>query len=921
MKFPGNKKAANDMFDRLRQGFRHAFRREAATQAGPDTPQTPQSLASSEARLCIRQVNGVVEFQPTFCDAAMLRLRGHLCGSLSTMRIDGRSAGSLLRLRLPMRVEAREIEVEITVMRPASNDASSDYVLVRARRRRVPPDRQAIELLFTNAREEQIRYLVQTQASVQPLDFQDVSRHDSVFREVPSVSQMIAFLRATLHHRRTTLRSLVSMTRNAEAPHVRALVDEMNRRLSHGQDFATDALRRLTEYLDDQGHTTNANTVAALTILSDIYMRNLESVHLDALVDQGEPLPISNAAMAATALFLGIDQRNLPDFLERTDDTDRAFAFLRSTVAGRNTLSILTDLADDSGSERSRTRVDQLLARVTQNQNLLNDEHIALQKYMEARGRRIQSETISALAIYVDFEAGILNEEDIDGLTPQRAFHDASLYSMLAIARAFDFELHCWLLPVRRSLEGSDPDMLWLGLENVLSLSSGGVIARFLDEGQPGHQTMYIATASDIGDFRQRGYAFTGEVLAEIPSVSHLQGSELADFEAVRKPIIARFVSEAGVVAWRLLDELKQSRQTGSAGQISRAVRPLPDRPYSFIDRYDVFHFGGSVLGSYVPVQARSLVGKRKRLLVYQDARGAAHYMFFAHINSVEDVMTVPQHDWTWGGAKISFPDAAIFPRCLTEASHEYLLGLPDDRASLERLGLVYSGLEDCLFLPYEMELLKEVPGVFEQLWQSLHSNSLRALLVGVLDVRARHEAVALIYTKKDSLWISRTLREGFGVSEFVELASLVVLGTLLACKSIPHERRLLVEILLDRLLAAAESEDVDIKRRAVELIGSDVVASDDEERLAFSYVLCRFMDHDVPHVARAAARSLGVLAMRAVHGPPMLAAIGPPTPRTLPGPVDLDALADEVMSVFSVPPEQQKYVMTIMSALEPVTK
>jgi hypothetical protein len=889
------------MLDRLRQGFLHVMGH------GASAPPPPQVLDAAEARMVIRQAGDVIEFEATLSAEPILRLRGEIDGPLSTGRASGRSATSLLHLQVPIRADGQAAVVDITVMRPNDDDNWQGYVLARARRRRLPPASQALELLYSNELDVQIRYMFCFDEAIRPLGFQEFSRHESVFKEVPSVSQMVAFLRATLHHRRTTLRSLTSMARNASDARVLARVAEMNERLSQGQDFATDLLRQTLAWLSDQGRTVNPNTLCALALLADIHLGRIETAHVDALVEGGQAIPLSVDGIGAAVAFLGVAREGAPPFLPPADDGARALAFLEATVARRNAISILTDLADDSGSERSRGRVDQLLARVSAEQNLLNDEHAALQSYIQGRGRKIQGETISALAIYVDFEAGILNEEDIDGLTPQRAFVDASLYSMLAISRAFDFELHCWLLPHSRSTDPADQEALWRGLENLVTLSEGGVIARFWESGQAGHQTMHVPTPSDVAEMRGRGYTFTGELLADLPHLAHLQESELGAFEASGETLVARYVSESGTVRWQRLQV---------AGREGR-VRRLPDQRYSFIDRYEIFHFGQSLMGRLEGTEAEALVGREDVLVVYRDARGAAHYKHMPAVSDAAAVATPPQRDWTFDRTTVWFPDARLFPPLLAEASHEYLLGLPDDRASRGRLDLVYSGLEQALAPAPELLSLGALPDLYRSLHEALQAPALRALLLGALGQKARDGMADRLASTKESLRVSPSLTGDLAAHPaLLELAALFVLHALFHDDP-ALEARVFEDLLLDRLLSAAESDNQAERLRAVEWMGTSTVAGREDQRMAFSYVLCRFLESDGARVAAAAAHALGALALRRVRRPPAIVA-RVEDERPLPASEDSESLADEVLTVFSLPPEHRKSVLTMLAALLP---
>jgi hypothetical protein len=350
----------------------------------------------------------------------------------------------------------------------------------------------------------------------------------------------------------------------------------------------------------------------------------------------------------------------------------------------------------------------------------------------------------------------------------------------------------------------------------------------------------------------------------------------------------------------------------------------LLNRPHSFVDRYDIFHFGQAIFAHKEKVEAAALADAENVLTVYRDARGADHYRHFERVASIEDVTTPPQRDWEWDSSVVRFPEDRRFPPVLAEASHEYLLGLPDERASMERLDAVYSGLLAGLSKPGTEVALRGVEGAVEQISQMLNSASLRALLVGVVEVGERDAALAK-FGAGENLWVAAPLVEHLEHASLAELAALAVLRALFVDASdsdaAHHEKELhtLEELMLDRLLAAAESDLIEVKRCACALMGSELVARHAEQRLAFSYVLGRLMDSDETAVADASARALAALALRRVSPPVSLARQGTATvsPKlTTLSPDDTSMLTEEILGIYSLPHEHRKPVATMLATL-----
>ncbi|MEW6280253.1 MAG: hypothetical protein AB1758_16615, partial [Candidatus Eremiobacterota bacterium] len=849
------------MFDGFRKGLLMLFGRQ---KPGPSPEQVPppgpQELSSREARLKVRQNGDSVHLSADFSEAPICTLPGCLEGPMSTVRgqVGGRDA---LLLSFPLQVAGKSHKIQVTVARHGNREPGPDFELVRANRRRVPPADQALEFVFAD-HDSQLRYLVEMDLEIPPVGFREFTRSRAVFEEVPPVSQMVAFLKATIHHRRTTLRSLTSLVRRVEEAHVRQVVASMQETLSQSHDFSNLVLSDLQRDLQACGRTVNPNTLGALALLADIYLGGLTHFHIEALVEKGQPLENSIAAAEAVAGFLGVDRgdprwRELRSHLDPPveDEVKRCAAFLQGAVGQRTALTILADLAEDSGSERSRSRVARLMGRVPPEQVLTNDEHEALRAYLVSIGRPIQPDTLAALGIYVDFEAGILSEEDIDALTPHRGFLDTSLYGMVAISGAFDAELRPFRLQADRQAQ------LWEGLTGLLGVTRGGIVARFLESDQPGYLTMCVTTSAEVEELHRKGLTFTGEILAQLPLLEHLHEADLDVFAAAQPGLMACFGSDDKRVQWRRLDSVRRPTDPGTL--------ELLRGNHNFVDGYNFFHFLNRAVGSRVPVDEKKLKKRKNFVAVYQDQRGNAHYRYYPRWEAA--VLEPPQHGVEWAGQVVEFPNPRLMPSVLHEPSHDFLLGRPEERGlRQQRLDRIYAGLENYLTRPWLWYNLAQHPYHLARLRHHLKSPALRALLVGIVDSATRNALLAALAGQagqRVEVELAEPLLQGLDLSELVDFTVLMVLYQMCLEVELPGHRKFyhrekFRDLLLDRLFALADSSDPVVRMQACRLMGTGLVALSPQQQLAVSYVLSRCLEGDRPMVARAAARSLAALGL-----------------------------------------------------------
>jgi len=760
---------------------------------------------------------------------------------LSTVRTD-RGGHPALLLHLGQ-------DLAITCVQFGQTPPGQAQVLVRATRKRLPEGGQALEFTFAHGA-DQVRYLAELGPGLVPLGFREHAPAEAVFTEVPPLSQMVAFLKATLHQRRTALRSLKGLARRCADPRVRAGIDDFGARLNPGHDFNQPVIEELRVALEQQGRPVNLNTLIALCLMADLFLGRIESAHVDDLVNRDRPLLISDEAAAAAARFLG----GRP-VRAASSEADRALGFLWAAVAERSARTILEDLAEDSGSETSRARVRCLLERVAPDQGLDNDEQEALRSYLAACGRTIHADTLAALCLYVDFEAGILAEEDIDGLTPARSFVDHSLYALLAVAGAFEVDLRCLVLG------DEDESVRWGGLECLVTLSGQGALARFLEPGLPGFHTRHLPDPAAVQQARAEGLGFTGEVLVCFPVLDYLEVSDLRAFLGQQVPLLACFQSEDRSVRWRVIEPASPHR---------RDLEALTG-PFGFIEGFRAYRFHGRVLGRVLQVRPEELVGRSSVVAVDRDHRGNRHYRFLAEVLEPEQMLRALGQGLEWSGGVAVFPQVDRLPPDALEPSPEYLLGRPEDTSSeVRRLELCFRAVRSVLQKSPEVLPLDQHPEAADCLRRALGSPQVRSALLGVVDPATRHILARLPgeegHPPPAVLRLAPALLDCLAFPEGQQVAALLVLQALCASPRVriagpPREWRpeAFQALLQESLFRMALSDSLELRSASWALLATEALGVDRSRREAAAYLLMRHLEGPQ---GDEAARALAALAL-----------------------------------------------------------
>jgi hypothetical protein len=817
------------------------LRRLLPTVWGRAPEAAPQDFVVSEAGLRFTFVEGNLAILTTFGGPPLFTLENFPGVRPSTVRTE-RGGNPALLIHLGQ-------DLTITCVQFGQTPPGQARALVRATRKRQPEGGQALEFTFAHER-DQVRYLAELVPGLVPQGFREHAPVEAVFTEVPPLSQMVAFLKAILHQRRTALRSLKGLARRCADPRVRAGIDDFGARLNPNHDFNQPLIEELRQALEQQGRPVNLNTLIALCLMADLFLERIDSTHVDDLVNRDRPLLISEDAAAAAARFLGGRPVRAAG-----SDADRALGFLWAAVAERSARTILEDLAEDSGSETSRARVRRLLERVPPDQVLSNDEQEALRSYLAARGRTIHADTLAALCLYVDFEAGILVEEDIDALTPARSFVDHSLYALLAVAGAFEVEFRCLVLG------DEDESVRWRGLECLVERGEQGVLARFLESGQPGFHTRHLPDLAAVQQARAAGLGFTGEVLVSFPVLDYLEVSDLRAFLGQQVPLLACFQSEDRSIRWRVIE---------SASSLREDLEVLTG-PFGFIEGFRAYRFHGRVLGRVLPVRPEELVGRSSVVAVDRDHRGNSHYRFLAEVLAPEQMFQVLGQGLEWSGGIAVFPRVDGLPPDLIEPGPDYLLGRPEDTsAEVRRLELCFRAVRSVLQNPPEVLPLDQHPEAADRLRRALRSPQVRSALLEVVEPATRHILVRLAGEEGSpppkALRLAPALLDCLTLPEGQQVAALLVLQAL--CSS-PRVRigglhrewqpEAFQSLLQESLFYMAMSDSVELRSASWALLATEALGVDRSRREAAAYLLMRHLEG---LQGEEAARALAALAL-----------------------------------------------------------
>lgn len=489
-------------------------------------PEPLEAVTCVEAALAVRNMpDETARFslrgQPVF------RVRGQLAGPL------GRFSSQVITIPLTSG------SVRMTI----SGSCEAPGELVRATESNLEDVRRLVFVFGDQA----LRYDFELPEQLEVLDFQELRDERPVFRSLPPIPQMAAFLRATMGERRTPLRTLRDVIRTAGTKRAGEVCRTLTRLYPAGHPFHVPAAVRLHELLELEGRRVNRAVVAAFCLFVDAASGRLDAAAVAAAASQGRDPHVSAMAAFVVARFFCID---VPEsewnrwFPETFADCLEAFrkppfpglvARLRAATEMRDGPAILRDLAAVSQSRRAAARADEPFP--------VEPEHHALRSLLAEQGRHVSPVTLAALCRFVDLEVEA----------------NRSLYGLLAVAAAFDTPLQAFRLPAPPGDGGRK------FLAACLRLSRGGALV-FLE--QPRH----LATPEEVETALTAGLELNGPVLLQLEVLDQLS---VRDLEALLEagPVLGCF-TVGGERLWCRLDQ--GTLADGNAFQGQAAGRLMP---------------------------------------------------------------------------------------------------------------------------------------------------------------------------------------------------------------------------------------------------------------------------------------------------------------------------------------------------------
>lgn len=742
-------------------------------------------------------------------------------------------------------------EFSVTYIPPANIPVFSENLSIqKAIYRKIPNSRQGLDVQVMYGMEK-IRYLVDLSPCCTVKDFNEIDNTDVNFTTVPPITQMVAFLRATLHQRRTVVRSLLGLSRHCSDSEIHLVVNYMLEKFSNSEDFLHFNVLKLRDRLSQSGRSINLNSLIAMCVTSDVYLRRITISVVDECSAGGTVIPVSADSCEAVGVFLGGE-----GFSADSEDSRRALDFLRSTVSGRSFRTILCDIAEDGGSKVSLSAVRKLMEIVPENETFFDSERGALCQFLEAYGKKVNPDVVSALCLYADLEAHIVREDQIDQFLPEVYLSEHSLYSTLAVGCAFGLELRCL------SITGDTPEEILVDFCKLINLTGRGAIARFVEPEVYKTKTFYVRDIDALQQICSEGYTFTGETILSLPIIDHVDSHELAVFLQKGMPVLSCFLPEDRCPRWSLINP----------GSINSVPASVVGR-YGFIDGYKAYRFYNRVIGRFVPCTAEQLVGRTNVVAVYKNSRGMRSYRFLPVVSSPESVLRSHDSEVVFAEEIAEFPRFKSLTSRVCEERSEVLSGVVDIETP-ECLALVncLNGIRVSLLSESAQISLREHPSVLEKLREVLRSPGFRASTMEVLDYASRCKLVAIIGEKghplRGDIKIVSALLSAFNSPQACEVAAMFVIYAM--CEDndgqfsdykIIWAPDLFRSLIQERLFAMVRSESVPLRILGCLLLSNTMFAASKDCYDSTIYVLsCLLSDSSVGLVAAMALARISLV-------------------------------------------------------------
>ncbi len=802
------------------------LRGKGARRARPEEPETLWLLESHSQEAQLRVVPGgrSVDFLSLITGKKMFTLVSAITGPpvKSTESADRGQKQVLLTIPL----EGGKT-VRVTYQCPPEIEPYR-IDLTRASQARVPPDSSMIEFLMTHE-EHEFRYVFEFPDTLAVEGFEPVDDRRPVFRTVPPVAQMAAFLRAMTQHRRSAMACLEDIARQAGSARTREQAGRMAARYGRTHEFSSEHLKALETALKRGGRIVHPAVLAALTFFVEFEQRRWLADDLDP----GTPLEVSPESCWHVARHFNVQVsaeawRELFGESPAYPEDEELRAALKRSATSRTHLDILGDLGREAKSQRVAAFVEAMKPRLEQGIFRVNDEQVALGALLAASGTPVHGNTLTALCLFVDVEVGVLTSAAYDQLVSAGDRVDTSMYAMVAVAGAFDLGLRGFALEQASAT----------GLNSLLQLAGGRLMARFLKPGVEGFWWEFLSSPDDVGKLAAEGLGFTGHVLGRFALIDQLSERDLTTFLQAGKPMMACFSADYDrTMLWKKL-------QPADAAE-----------SYTFIKRFTAFSFNRMVMAELLSPRPTgpAVIGEL-------DQRGNYQFRY------VEKPADLPE-----SGKTVAFPAVDELPELMGELGQDPLLGRSETLLEEARtLELIYSSVKRILQAKPSYFALDDHPELLARLQAVSREPGVASITSAMVDQPTREGLLELIsrphYADLD---IFEPLARAVESPEELEFLALHLLLALCCAEDMELERRFkqfdetrLRQLVRTRLHGLLDSPSAHTRALAVRLLVSREEIRDRNDRLIAQYELSRARQDENAAVREAAGEALAQLAL-----------------------------------------------------------
>ncbi len=515
---------------------------------------------------------------------------------------------------------------------------------------------------------ELVRYLIELDEDCQLLDFKETSYHEPKSVKIPSLEQMVDFLERVVKPNRTVFNCLLRLARHCENKTITQVVNFIKDNFYTCPELLDCDITPLNEALHNKGFIINTNILAATCILVDIFTKELTENQLKTVLTQKHTVKISPLGYKAVEAFFADEETSGQEEL-----IEEVSQFLTDTIKQRTFRSTVRDIAEDGGSEETASILSRLLELVSEKEDPIF-EGSALCSLFVAYGKKVTPGTLSAFCLYADLKAKIIDEDLIEQFLPETYLREHSLYSMLAVGRAFGLNLIGLTLTAQRY-----EDTLY-DFNKLLSLTDKGAVASFLDTQSGLAKVLYIKDGKELQKICAKNYSFSGSVLIGLPILDKVSPLDMSAFLQKGLPLLSCFINEEKELRWAVF----------SARQVGEVPFSVVGRN-GFIDGYQAYRFHNRVVGRIIKTSAEKLVGKVNIAAAYTDEKGNLTYRFIAEVENTDSLAGPSDSNLTFAGKVAEFPRLKGLLGRIFESSKEILAGLAPNEVVLD------PNLEACL--------------------------------------------------------------------------------------------------------------------------------------------------------------------------------------------------------------------------------